>query len=261
LFDTKGIITNDNPKSPVSEAYRVLRTNILFSSFDKPIKTILVTSAGPGEGKSTTIANLAVTFAQQGSKVLLIDADLRKPRLHRLFGMDNSNGLTNLLSAHSDYRDYVRTSRINNLEVLFCGAIPPNPSELLMSNVMKQFIEQVKNDYDIILLDAPPAISVTDAAVISTYIDGTILVAASGEVERETLLRAKEVLNKVNANILGVVLNKINTKTSGRYHYYDYYYYYGDTDGKHKTKKHDKIIFVDPLKWTTRKQRKTSKEP
>lgn len=240
MLDSHGIITHENPKSPVSEAYRVLRTNILFSSFDKPIKTIVVTSAGPGEGKSTTVVNLAVTFAQQGSKVLLIDADLRKPRIHRIFHMDNTQGLTNLLSAHTDYNDYIRSTRINNLEVLLCGAIPPNPSELLMSNAMKQFIEKVKEDYDIVLLDAPPAISVTDSAVISTYIDGTILVAASGEVDRETLIRAKDVLTKVKANIIGVVLNKIDTRVSGRYHYYDYYYYYGDTDTKQKKKKHDK---------------------
>ena len=245
MLDSKGIITHYNPKSPVSEAYRVLRTNILFSSFDKPIKTMVVTSAGSGEGKSTTIVNLAVTFAQQGSKVLLIDADLRKPRIHRIMMMDNSNGLTNLLSTHNDYRDYIRSSRINNLDVLLCGAIPPNPSELLMSNVMKQFIQKVRGDYDIILLDAPPAISVTDAAIISTYVDGTILVAASGTVEKEALIGAKEVLNKVKANILGVVLNKIDRKTTGNYHYYEYYYY-GDTENTHKKKKHD----IDPSKIT-----------
>lgn len=237
MFDFKGIITNDDPKSPISEAYRVLRTNILFSSFDKPIKTMVVTSAGPGEGKSTTLVNLAVTFAQQGSRVLLIDADLRKPRIHRILMMDNSNGLTNLLSTRNDYKDYVRSCRIKNLDILLCGAIPPNPSELLMSNAMKQFIQKVREDYDIVLIDAPPAIIVTDAAIISTFVDGTMLVAASGTVERDELIRAKEMLNKVNANIIGVVLNKIDRKTSGGYHYYEYYY--GDTDVKEK-KKHRK---------------------
>lgn len=237
MFDFKGIITNDDPKSPISEAYRVLRTNILFSSFDKPIKTMVVTSAGPGEGKSTTLVNLAVTFAQQGSRVLLIDADLRKPRIHRILMMDNSNGLTNLLSTRNDYKDYVRSCRIKNLDILLCGAIPPNPSELLMSNAMKQFIQKVREDYDIVLIDAPPAIIVTDAAIISTFVDGTMLVAASGTVERDELIRAKEMLDKVNANIIGVVLNKIDRKTSGGYHYYEYYY--GDTDVKEK-KKHRK---------------------
>lgn len=238
MFDYRGIITHENPKSPVSEAYRVLRTNILFSSFDKPIKTLVVTSAGPGEGKSTTILNLAVTFAQQGSRVLLIDADLRKPKIHRLLMLDNSTGLTNLLSTRGDYKDYIKECRIENLSILLSGAIPPNPSELLMSNSMKQFIQQVREDYDIILIDAPPAINVTDAAIISTYVDGTVLVAASGFVEREAVIRAKEILDKVNANIIGVVLNKVDKKTTGRYQCYEYYY--GEDDDKQKEKKHNK---------------------
>lgn len=239
MFDPKVVITHNNPKSPIAEAYRVLRTNIMFSSIDKPLKTLVVTSSGPGEGKSTTMVNLAVTFTQQGSRVLLIDGDLRKPKIHKMFGYENSNGLTNFLSAHDDYKIYLRVSEIENLDVLVCGAIPPNPSELLMSNAMKQFIQQAREDYDLILIDAPPVGTVTDAAILSTIVDGTILVAASGTVEVDALVRTKELLNKVNANIIGVVLNKLDKNSSGNYYYYQYYYY-GEEEGTRKKRQHKK---------------------
>ena len=235
IIDENVIITHANPKSPISEAYRVLRTNIQYSSFDKPLKTIVVTSTGPMEGKTTTIINLAVTFAQMGSKVLLIDSDLRRPKIHKVFGMSNRTGLTNYLALRDDYKNYIRTCDIANLDILCCGTIPPNPSELLMSNSMKEFLNKVKVEYDIILLDAPPVGNVTDASIISTYVDGTILVASSGTVEIEGLKRAKENLVKVNANILGVVLNKLDKNSKGNYYYY-YYYYYGE-DGQSKNKK------------------------
>lgn len=239
MLDPKVIITHNNPKSPIAEAYRVLRTNIMFSSIDKPLKSLVVTSSGPGEGKSTTIVNLAVTFTQQGSRVLLIDGDLRKPKIHKMFGYENNSGLTNFLSAHDDYKKYLRVSEIENLDVLVCGAIPPNPSELLMSNAMKQFILQAREDYDLVLIDAPPVGTVTDAAILSTIVDGTILVAASGTVEVDALVRTKELLNKVNANIIGVVLNKLDKNSSGNYYYYQYYYY-GEEEGTRKKKKHKK---------------------
>jgi len=229
LFEDE-IIAYTNPKSPVSEAYRVLRTNIQYSGFDKPIKTIVVTSSGPMEGKTTTIVNLAVTFAQAGSKVLLIDSDLRKPRIHKLMNLSNKIGLTNYLTRHDEYENYIYTNVVQGLDVFTCGVIPPNPSELLSSNSMRQFIEEVKKVYDIILMDAPPVGSVTDASIISTYVDGTILVANSGRVQIEALLHAKELLQKVNANILGVVLNNLDKKASGNYYYYQYYYY-GTADG------------------------------
>ncbi|NLX64745.1 MAG: CpsD/CapB family tyrosine-protein kinase [Clostridiaceae bacterium] len=228
------IITHNNPKSPVSEAYRVLRTNIQFSGVDKPLKTILVTSAGPMEGKTTTIANLAVIFAQCGSKVLLIDTDLRRPMLHKVFMLLNEKGLTNLLTSQKDYVSFIRHDVVNNLDVLTSGTIPPNPSELLSSNAMKSFIEKVKNNYDIILMDSPPVVSVTDASIISTYADATILVVKSGKTEIEAVKRAKELLEKINANIIGVVLNNIDKKAIGS-NYYPYYYY--SDDGKKKKKR------------------------
>ena len=230
------IITHNNPKSPVSEAYRVLRTNIQFSSVDKPLKTILVTSSGPMEGKTTTIANLAVIFAQCGSKVLLIDTDLRRPILHKVFMLLNDRGLTNLLTSQNNTVSFIQHDVVKNLDVLTSGTIPPNPSELLSSNAMKNFIEKVKNTYNIILMDSPPVVSVTDASIISTYADATILVVKSGKTEIETVKRAQEILEKVNANIIGVVLNNINKKEIG-YSYYPYYFY-GDEGEKKKKRKH-----------------------
>ncbi len=224
MLDKDIVITHSDPKSPISEAYRVLRTNIQYSSVDKPLKSIVVTSSSPMEGKTTTVANLAVTFAQAGNKVLLIDSDMRKPRLHKIFVMSNARGLTDLLAEHDDYKRYIRSSDVPNLDILTCGTIPPNPSELLASNAMKQFMQEVKMDYDMIFMDSPPIVNVTDAAVISTFVDGTILVAYSGRVETGALKRAKELLDKVNANILGVVLNKINKKAGANYYYYNYNY-------------------------------------
>ncbi|WP_094549307.1 CpsD/CapB family tyrosine-protein kinase [Petroclostridium xylanilyticum] len=232
----RSLIAHTNPKSPISEAYRVLRTNIQFSSVDKPLKVIVVTSAGPGEGKTTTMANLAITFAQSGSRTLLIDADLRKPKVHRTFYLSNQKGMTNVLAQHDDYKQHIQKSAAENLDVLTSGPIPPNPSELLSSNSMKQFIEKVRQDYDIVLIDAPPVGTVTDAAILSTIVDGTMLVTASGQVEIEAAQRAKELLEKVKANIIGVVLNKLSKNAQGNYYYY-YYYYYGEDEDKAKKKR------------------------
>jgi protein-tyrosine kinase len=218
------LITSENPKSPVSEAYRVLRTNIQYSGIDKPLKTIVVTSSIPVEGKTTTVANLAVTFAQTGSRVLLIDADLRKPKVHKFFNISSYKGLTNYLAIRDDYTNYIYKSSVANLDIMPSGVIPPNPSELLNSNSMKDFIKQVRQDYDMVLLDSPPIVSVTDAAIISTIVDATILVVAAGKVEIKALVRAKELLSKVNANIIGVVMNKLNKKE--RDYYYSKYAYY-----------------------------------
>ncbi len=223
------LITHSKPKSPISEAYRVLRTNIQFSSIDKPLKVIAVTSTGPGEGKTTTVSNLAVTFAQSGSKTLVIDADLRKPTIHRAFGLLNTTGLTNVLVQHYDYTDCLHAYPEGALDLLLCGAIPPNPSELLSSIIMKNFIQKIRNDYDIIIIDTPPVGTVTDAAILSTIVDGTILVVSSGKIEYDSAARAKELLQKVNANIIGVVLNNLVKNAQGNYYYY-YYYYYGENN-------------------------------
>lgn len=239
MHNQKQLITYSNPKSPISEAYRVLRTNIQFSSVDNPLKTIVVTSAGPGEGKTTTIANLAITFAQSGSKTLLIDGDLRKPRLHKHFGFSNDSGITTILARRENYTKHLHEGPVENLHVLVSGPVPPNPSELLSSNSMKQLIVSLKEDYDMVLIDAPPVGTVTDAAILSTLVDGTILVASSGHVEIEAIQRARDLLDKVNANIIGVVLNKLAKNAQGNYYYY-YYYYYGEDEEQDVKKRHRK---------------------
>lgn len=230
------LITIKEPKSPISEAYRTLRTNIQFSSFDKEIKVIFVTSSTPGEGKSTTSANLAITMAQNGSKTILVDCDLRKPNVHRLFNISNTRGLSNLLIEENGIDKIVQQSGIEDLHILTSGLKPPNPSELLSSTKMKKFIEMSKNYYDYIILDTPPVGVVTDAQLVSQYSDGGVLVTASGQVEIESAIRAKQLLEKVNTKILGVVLNKVDTDYGNGYRYYNYYY---EEDG-HKKKRSKK---------------------
>ncbi|MEG1059516.1 MAG: CpsD/CapB family tyrosine-protein kinase [Bacilli bacterium] len=220
----KRLITRRNPKSPISEAYRTMRTNIEFSNLDKEIKTILVTSSQQNEGKSTVIANLAVSFAgMENKRVLIIEGDLRNPTVHRMFNISNTHGVTDILTGQKSFEECVHTTEMPGLHVLSCGKIPPNPAEMLASNKMKIFIESLKDHYDYIFIDSPPIGIITDAGIISTYADGTILVVASNEVDIEMAKIAKERLDKVSANILGVVLNKFED-TSGSYGYYNYYY-------------------------------------
>lgn len=224
ITNKRPIITDINPKSPISEAYRTLRTNIEFSSFDEHIRVIMLTSAGPGEGKSTTAANLAVAFAQAGKKVLIMDADLRKPTLHHTFSKTNRWGLTNIIAGQAEVKEVISQTEINNLDLLASGPIPPNPSELLASKRMSALLEELKLIYDIIIVDTPPALAVTDAQIMSTKCDGVILVIDSGKVKREIALKVKMNLEYVNARILGAVLNNIDRKDGESY----YYYYYGN---------------------------------
>jgi capsular exopolysaccharide synthesis family protein len=219
------LITHVNPKSPISESYRTLRTNIQFSAIDEDLKVLMVTSAGPGEGKSTTIANLAVAYAQSDKKVLLIDADLRKPTIHHTFIVTNRWGLTNLLTNQAVIEEVIRSSSIPNLDILTSGPIPPNPSEILSSKRMNTLLEELKKRYDIILVDSPPAIAVTDAQILATRCDGVILVVDSGKVKREIAMKAKANLEHVQARLLGVVLNNVDRKNKDTY-----YYYYGNKE-------------------------------
>ncbi|EPY6466768.1 CpsD/CapB family tyrosine-protein kinase [Clostridium sporogenes] len=225
------LITIKDPKSPISESYRILRTNIQFSSFDEKISVIFVTSSTPGEGKSTTSANLAITMAQNGAKTILVDCDLRKPNVHKLFKLSNIRGLSNLLIEDNSIDGVIQQSSVDNLYILTSGVKPPNPSELLSSRKMNNFIETSKKHYDYIILDTPPVGVVTDAQLVSQYSDGGILVTASGQVERELAIRAKQLLEKVNAKIIGVVLNKVDTEFGNGYRYYNYYY---EEDGEKK---------------------------
>lgn len=220
----KRLITKRNPKSPISEAYRTIRTNIEYSNVDKEIKSILVTSSQQNEGKSTVIANLAVSFAaMEGKKILVVEGDLRNPTTHRMFNISNTHGITDVLTGQKSFDECVNKTEVNGLDVLTCGKIPPNPAEMLASNKMKIFLESLKDYYDYIFIDAPPIGIITDAGILSTYTDGSILVVASKEVDIEMAQIAKERLDKVGANILGVVLNKFED-TNGSYGYYNYYY-------------------------------------
>ena len=210
-FENIFVVQND-PKSPISEAFRTLRTNIKFSSLDKPIKTLLITSPIPEAGKSSISINLALTMAQDKYKVILVDTDLRKPTIHKIFEQDNKTGLTNILVEDKKIKDVMRKmSDVDpNLYFIPSGPIPPNPSELLGSNKMKELLKELQEQADFVIFDSPPVIAVTDALVLATQVDGVVLVLNFGEVPREAAIQTKELLNKVKANILGVVLNKID---------------------------------------------------
>jgi len=220
------LVTHFEPKSAVSEAYRTFRTNIQFAQLDKSVKTLLVTSPGPSEGKSTTISNLAITLAQQEIKTVLIDADLRKPVLHSVFGLSREKGLTHYLMGKAALEQVVRPTGIENLSLISCGALPPNPAELLGSQKLKELLERLKTEFEMVLFDSPPAMAVTDAVVLSTLLDGVVLVVSSGQTNRNSLRYAASALKNVGANLLGVVLNKIKMESLyGSYHYYHYYHY------------------------------------
>lgn len=232
------IVTLKNPKSPIAEAYRTLRTNIQFSSFDNRIQTIVVTSSGPGEGKSTTSANLAAVMSQGGHKTIIIDCDQRKPTIHKFFGLSNLSGLSNLLIGEISFEDAVINTGVNDLYLLTSGVRPPNPAELLSSARMRNLIDKLKEEFEYIIIDTPPVLAVTDAQIISQYADGCLLVAASGEADREAASRAKDLLAKVDAKIIGVVLNKLDTSRKGYYgNYYQYYYGHDGEGSKRKKKK------------------------
>ncbi|KKK38712.1 capsular biosynthesis protein [Mesobacillus campisalis] len=215
------LIAVEDAKSPISEQYRTIRTNIQFTAVDESIKTIMISSAGPGEGKSTTAANLAVTFAQQEKRVLLVDADLRKPTVHYTFNLANHYGLTSILTNGKALDEAISPTGIENLSVLTSGPIPPNPAELLGSKKMKQLLQQVKEEFDVVIFDTPPALAVTDGQILANSCDGIVLVLYSGKTEVDQVTKAKNLLAAANGRILGVVLN--HKKIQGS----NYYYYYG----------------------------------
>lgn len=218
-----GLITNLGARSPITEAYRSLRTNLEFMNPDSPARTVLFTSSGPGEGKSTTTANIAISNAQKGKEVLLIDCDLRKPVQHSIFSISNMQGITDLLVDHTvSFNNVIQETKIPNLKIIPCGTLPPNPAELLGSQRMSNLLKELLNHYQLVFIDAPPIISVTDAAILASSLDGVILVVRYGQAERSMVIKAKDQLNKVNAKILGVVLNRVKVDK----HQEQYYYYY-----------------------------------
>ncbi|WP_308638429.1 CpsD/CapB family tyrosine-protein kinase [Paenibacillus silvisoli] len=216
------LITAINPKSIVSEAYRTLRTNIQFSAIDRQMKVLMVASATVGEGKTTTVTNLAVTYAQEGKKVLLIDADLRNPSLHLVFQLTNRIGLTSAFLHQQSLTDVIGETNIDNLFVLTSGPVPPNSSEILGSQRMQFLLEELKNMYDVILFDTPPVLPVADSLIVSSYCDGVVLVVHAGKTKKEIVKKAKASLDHVKARILGVVLNN-NERSKNEGRYYNYY--------------------------------------
>ncbi len=224
------------PRSPVAEAYRSLRTNVQFSNVDRPSKVILVTSANPMEGKSTTAANLAATMAQSGLSVVLVDGDMRRPSLHRIFETHNNLGLTNaLLDDQVHLNGSLQDTKIPNLRLLPTGPLPPNPSELLGSQRMQRLIAHLRERFDAVIIDSPPVLAVTDPAVLVPQMDGVILVVGAGETRRETAQRAVDTLTQVGARFLGVALNKLSRNRGG--YGYGYYYYY-TASGEKKKRRH-----------------------
>ena len=213
-------IVSKDPKSIAAENYRILRTNIQYSSFDNEIRKILVTSSEPGEGKSTTAGNLALTFAQDGKKTIIIDCDLRKPTVHKKFNISNTVGLSDVMLDYKNINKAIHNVD-KNLYVLPAGKVPPNPSEMLGSKALDALLDELDKIYDVIVIDSPPLLAVTDAQILSKKVDGTVLVIRSNFTKKDSVLAAKEVLTKVKATILGTVLTRVDEKKHG-------YYYYGN---------------------------------
>ncbi|MFW2490566.1 CpsD/CapB family tyrosine-protein kinase [Clostridium chromiireducens] len=220
-----GFVVEDKPKSVDAEAFRTLRTNIQYSSFDKEIRTIAVTSSEMAEGKSTVAGNIAISFAQGEKKVILVDCDLRKPSVHKNFKTSNLVGVSEVLLGKVSLDEAVQKHN-NNFNYLTSGKIPPNPSEMLGSAAMTNLIERLKDEYDLIVLDTAPLRAVTDAQILSTKVDGTILVVRAGKTKKDVVIEAKNLLDKVGANVIGSVLNAVEN-TRGKY-----YAYYGNEDEK-----------------------------
>ena len=219
------LVAQSDPKNPAAEAYRVIRTSIQFAQAGKNLQTIMITSCTPDEGKSLTIANLAVVLTQAGKSVLVLDCDMRNPTVHKNFGLSNRVGLSSCISLGTALAEAVQATQVPGLYALTSGVIPPNPSELLGSERMQQLLQEAKEQYDYVLVDVPPVLPVTDALLVSRIVDGVIIVIDSGNVKVEAARDVKQSLLGAGANILGVVLNKVRSEHHG--YGYGYYYYYG----------------------------------
>lgn len=224
------LLFNQPSHSPLSEAYKQMRTSLLLSTAEHPPKTILITSSLPSEGKTTTSINIALSFAQTGASVLILDADMRRPKIHKTFGLSNKNGLSTILSSKMDEKEVlslVQEDEESKISVLPSGMVPPNPAELIGSDQMRRALRIFHAMFDHVVIDSPPIVTCTDGVLISSMVDGVILVIKGGETSRELARRSQQLLREVNAKVLGVVLNKID-KTSSKYYYTNYYknYYY-----------------------------------
>jgi capsular exopolysaccharide synthesis family protein len=215
------------PKSPYAEAYRSIRTQINFRLWERPGRAMLFTSALAGEGKTLTVCNVAAAYAQAGQKVLLVDADLRRPSAHKVLGIDNSRGLSNVIVGEATIDEAVVETRVPGLVVIPSGPLPPNPAELLESDAAKKVFEELKTRADIVLFDSPPCLVIPDASIIASSVDHALLVIQSGQLNARELRQAKEVLEATRSDILGVIVNRVPITRGGYYYYYYYYYYYG----------------------------------
>jgi tyrosine-protein kinase Etk/Wzc len=226
-----------DPQSAVAEAYRTLRTTVLFSSLDRNIQVLAVTSSAPQEGKSTTSSNIGIVMAQNGKKTLLVDADLRRPILHSVYGIPREPGLTNLLFERTTFEEAIKSTDVENLYVLPCGIIPPNPAELLGSQRMGQLIAKLREEFDVVVIDTPPVVAVTDALLLSHSADATILVARADVTRVDAMLRAMDSIERSGAGLLGVVLNNFNVANAygSYYKYYQYYHYYSSNGAPQKS--------------------------
>jgi capsular exopolysaccharide synthesis family protein len=220
------LILDGQQRTSFAEAFRSLRTSVLLSNAERPPRTILFTSSSPGEGKTTTAVNTAISLAQTGANVILVDGDLRKPGLHKMLGMKNQPGLSTYLTRTINLNSVIEPNQMEHLSVIPSGPIPPNPSELLSSGKMREAVKLLSQEYEFVILDSPP-VSTPDALILSTLVDGVILVIRCGETPRELVHRAKQSLDDVNAKIFGVVLNRVDVNQDGYYYYY-YRYYYAD---------------------------------
>jgi len=215
------LITVRHPLSPIVETYRLLRTNLQFSSVDKPVHTLVVTSPGPTEGKSVTLANLAVVMAQSGLRVVAVDADMRRPVLHKIFSLPNSHGLSDaIVQPNPPVGEHLQATEVENLWVLVSGPLPPDAAGLLGSERMGAIIEELKGQMDMVLLDSPPSLVVADAVILGTRVDGVLLVNDVGRTRRSEARQGAEEFRRVRANLLGVVLNRLSRRRGGYYHYY-----------------------------------------
>lgn len=226
------IVTQHDPKSPISEAYRTLRTNFQFATIKRKPRTVMVTSAVPGEGKTTTAVNLAVTMADRGMRVLIVDTDLRRPNVHRVLRMERGPGLADVLREGLDPKSVIRPTRIENLWIISSGRVPPNPSELIGSDHMASLMGQLGDEFDLVICDAPSVLVVTDPVLLATHVDTCMMVVSTNNARRETVVRAKKLLTTAQVDVAGVVVNGLETT---RRHYYYYYYYYDDgSQGRRK---------------------------
>ncbi|HOE67210.1 MAG TPA: polysaccharide biosynthesis tyrosine autokinase [Candidatus Hydrogenedentes bacterium] len=225
------IVTLHDPKSPISEAYRALRTNFQFANIQSKARLVMVTSAVPGEGKTTTAVNLAITLADSGVKVLLIDTDLRRPHVHHVLKMERGPGLADVLREGIDFHNVVRPTRVENLTIVSSGRVPPNPSELIGSERMQRLMDQLRHEFDMIIFDAPSILVVTDPVLLASHVDMVILVVSVNNARRETILRARRLLDAAQARVAGIVLNGLEAT---RRHYYYYYYYYDEEATRRK---------------------------